>query len=222
MEMKGNGKNAKKKGFKLTRQLIRLAINDGWTQADIADRCRTHQSVVSAWYKGRDLAKEHQIRPLLEIYGHKIRRNSFRVYWDIDSETSEKKFYRVEGKVILAEAFYDARRDSSGKLKKKIPVHKLVIHHQGNNQFRVVQQSRLYFKNSSDELESSVADAVWGSQVHQEQFTTVDLVKFVDRYAKDTLGAFPSDANMLPFILRQALLQHGFEVDGVVDYPAFW
>jgi len=222
MEIEKNGKNAKKKGFKLTRQLVRLAMNDGWTQKDIADKCRTQQSVVSSWCKGSNLAKEQQLRPLLELYGHKIRRNSSRVYWNIDSETREKKFYRVEGKVILAEAFYDARRDSSGKLKKKIPVHKLVIHHQGNNQFRVVQQSRLYFDASSDELESSVADAIWGSDVHQDPYTAEELVKFADRYAKEALSEFPSDANVLPFIIRQALLQHGFEVDDVVDYPASW
>lgn len=222
MEMKKTGKNAKKKGFKPTRQLIRLAKNDGWTQKEIADRCRTHQSVVSSWSKGTELAKEHQVRPLLEIYGHKLRRNSFRVYWDIDSETLEKKFYRVEGKVILAEAFYDARRDTTGTLKKKIPVHKLVVHHQGNNRFRIVRQSRLYFKNSSNELESSISDAVWGSQVHQEQYTTQELLEFGDWYSREALNEFPSDANTLPFIVRQALLQHGFEVEGIVEYPASW
>ncbi|MEQ5817684.1 hypothetical protein J3362_19375 [Marinobacter sp. NFXS11] len=222
METKKSGKNAKKKGFKLTRQLIRMAINDGWTQKDIADRCRTHQSIVSAWYKGQKLATEQQVRPLLEIYGHKIRRNSFRVYWNIDPETREKKYYRVEGKVILAEAFHDARRESSGKLTKKIPIHKLVVHHQGNNRFRVVLQSRLYFQHSSQELESNVSDAIWGSQIHPDLLSTDDLVKFIDQYAAETLRDFPSDANTLPFLIRQSLLQHGFEVSEVEDYPASW
>lgn len=121
METKKRGKNAKKKGFKLTRQLVRMALNDGWTQHDIAKTCRTYQSIVSSWSKGGTLATEQQIRPLLEIYGHKLRRNSFRVYWNIDPDTQEKKFYRVEGKVIFAEAFYDARRERSGKLTKKSP-----------------------------------------------------------------------------------------------------
>lgn len=222
METKKSGKNARKKGFKLTRQLIRMAINDGWTQKDIADTCRTHQSIVSAWHKGQKLAAEQQVRPLLEIYGHKIRRNSFRVYWQIDPETQEKKYYRVEGKVIFAEAFYDARRESSGKLTKKIPVHKLVVHHQGNNQFRVVIQSRLYFQRSSQELESTVSDAIWGSQIQPNLLTTDDLVNFIDQYAAETLHEFPSDANTLPFLIRQSLLQHGFEVFGVEDYSASW
>jgi len=222
MESNKIGKNAKKKGFKLTRQLIRMAINDGWTQKDIADTCRTHQSIVSAWYKGQKLATEQQVRPLLEIYGHKIRRNSFRVYWNINPETREKKFYRVEGKVIFSEAFYDARRELSGKLTKKIPVHKLVVHHQGNNQFLVIMQGRLHFQHSSQELESTVSDAVWGSEIHPDRLDTENLVKFVDQYAMKTLREFPSDANTLPFLIRQALLQHGFELTGVEEYSASW
>lgn len=222
METKKSGKNARKKGFKLTRQLIRMAINDGWTQQAIADSCRTQQSIVSAWYKGQKLATEQQVQPLLEIYGHKIRRNSFRVYWNIDRETQEKQFYRVEGKVIFAGAFYDARRDPSGKFIKKIPMHKLVVHHQGNSKFRVVMQSRLYFQRSSQELESTVSDAIWGSEIHPELLTTNGLVDFVDHYASETLKEFPSDANTLPFVIRQSLLQHGFEVSGVEEYPASW
>lgn len=222
MDTNKPGKNARKKGFRLTRQLIRMAINDGWTQKDIADTCRTHQSTVSAWYKGQKLATEHQVRPLLELYGHKIRRNSFRVYWAICPETQEKQFYRVEGKVIFSEAFYDARREPSGKLTRKIPVHKLVVHHQGSSRFRAVLQGRLCFKNSSEEIESTVADAVWGSRIHQDLLTTDELVSFVDQYAAKSLREYPGDAQMLPFLIRQALLQHGFEVSGVEEYPASW
>ena len=144
------------------------------------------------------------------------------MYWDIDPETQEKKFYRVEGKVIFSQAFVDARRELSGKLTKKIPVHKLVVHHQGNNQFRVVRQSRLYFQSSSQELESTVVDAIWGSKIYPKLLTTDELVKFVDQYAIETLKEFPSDANTLPFLIRQSLLQHGFEVSGVEEYPASW
>lgn len=84
METKPKGKNAKKKPFKQTRQLINLALNDGWTQVEIAEKCRVHQSVVSGWKKGAKEAAESTLMPLLEIYGHKLRRNSFRVYWALE------------------------------------------------------------------------------------------------------------------------------------------
>ncbi|MGB3225945.1 MAG: helix-turn-helix transcriptional regulator [Desulforhopalus sp.] len=135
MNSESNGRSGKKKYFKFTRDLVRLALNDGWTQDEIATKCRTQQSVVSGWKNGSKPATEQILKPLLDIYGYKLRRKTFRVYWSLDNEINQKTFYRVEGKVILAQAFYDPRRDSRGKQVKKIPVHKLVIHHQGEDFF---------------------------------------------------------------------------------------
>jgi len=216
---KDNPKKSKRK-FNQTKQLIRLALNNGWTQNEIKDACRTQQSVVSDWSKGTKLATEQQLKPLLEVFGHKLRRNSFRVYWYIDSKTQEKSFHKVEGTVVLSQAFNDARRDGH-RLVKKIPVQKLVVHHQGENKFRVVYQSRLTFRHSSEELESMVEDAIWNSTI-SDQYELSELLNIIDEYALSSLNEHPSDANTLPFIARQALLNHGFNIDGVVEYPAIW
>ena len=218
--MEATSHKKKRRKFKQTKQLIRLAINDGWSQVDIAEKCRTQQSIVSAWNKGAKQGTEHQLKPLLEQYGHKLRRNSFKVYWNIDATSKAKTFLKVEGKVILNQVFYDARRVGS-KLEKKIPQHKLTIHHQGNNKFRVVSQSRLRFRNSDAELESTVEDAIW-SAIVSEQYELAELLNVVDSYAEITLSDYPTDSNTLPFILRQSLLNHGFHVDGIVEYPASW
>ncbi|WP_339720483.1 hypothetical protein [uncultured Paraglaciecola sp.] len=218
MEAKNTKKNKRK--FKQTKQLVRLAINDGWTQSEIAKACRTHQSIVSDWYKGVNQGTEQQLKTLLEQYGHKLRKNSFRIYWNIEPETNSQVFHKVEGKVILSEAFYDARRNGA-KLEKKIPQLKLVIHHQGNNKFRIVYQSRLTFSNTNNELESMVEDAIWGSTI-SVQYDLPELLKIIDKYAEKNLVKYPSDANTLPFIVRQALLNHGFNVEGIVEYPAIW
>jgi hypothetical protein len=221
MSTQSKGKNAKRKPFKWTKELVRLALNDGWTQKVIATECRTNQSVVSGWKLGSKKGHEEQLKPLLDLYGYKLRRNTFRVYWSFDPETDEKAFCRVEGKVILSQAFYDARRDKHGKMIKKIPQLKLVIHHQGKNSFRVVEQARIKFNDTNEELENSVEDAVWCSSVN-EVINSVELIKFIDSYAVDTLNKYPSDANALPFIIRQTLLNHGVPVDGIVEYPAVW
>jgi hypothetical protein len=218
METRSPKKNKRK--FKQTKQLVRLALNDIWSQSTIADACRTQQSVVSSWSKGTKHATEEQLMPLLEIYGHKLRRNSFRVYWCIDQETNEKTFHKVEGKVVLSQAFNDARR-SGYKLIRHIPKLKLVIHHQGGNKFRLIFQSRLTFQHSNEEIESMVEDAIWGSVV-SEQYELPDLLNVIDNYAEKSLARYPSDANTLPFIARQALINHGFDIDGVVEYPAVW
>jgi hypothetical protein len=209
-----------KRKFKQTKQLVRLALNDIWSQSTIADACRTQQSVVSSWSKGTKHATEEQLKPLLEIYGHKLRRNSFRVYWSIDPNTQEKTFSKVEGKIILSQAFNDARR-SGTKLVKQIPQLKLVVHYQGGNKFRLIFQSRLTFTHSNEEIESMVEDAIWASTI-SEQFELSELLNIIDNYAEKTLAEYPSDANTLPFIARQSLLNHGFDVDGVVEYPAVW
>ncbi|WDE12013.1 hypothetical protein [Thalassomonas haliotis] len=219
MEATTNPKKNKRK-FKQTKQLVRLALNDGWSQIEIADACRTQQSVVSAWNKGSKQGTEQQLKPLLDVYGHKLRRNTFRVYWRINPETKEKTFHKVEGKVILNLAFHDARR-SRAKLIKKIPQLKLVIHHQGENKFRVIFQKRLTFEHTNEELESMIEDAIWYSIV-SEQYELPELLSVIDNYAKEHLAEYPTDANTLPFIARQALLNHGFDIDGVVEYPAIW
>ena len=218
MESK-NPKKSKRK-FKQTKQLVKLALNNGWTQPEIAEACRTQQSVVSGWSKGTKEGTEQQLKPLLEIFGHKLRRNSFRVYWCIDSETKEKTFHKVEGTVTLSQVFYDARR-AGHQLIKKIPTQKITVHHQGANKFRLVYQNRLIFQNSNVELESMVEDAIWSSTI-SKQYKLPELLKAIDHYADNSLKNSPSDSNTLPFIARQALLNHGFEVDGVVEYPAVW
>jgi hypothetical protein len=219
METTINPKKNKRK-FKQTKQLVKLALNDGWSQVEIADTCRVQQSIVSAWSKGTKQGTEQQLKPLLEQYGNKLRRNSFQVYWCIDPETDDKTFHKVEGRVVLTQAFYDARR-SGFKLIKKIPKQRLVIHHQGNNKFRVISQSRLTFQQTNEELESMVDDAIWSSII-SDQYELFELLNIIDNYAKESLASYPSDANTLPFIIRRALLNHGFDIDGVVEYPAVW
>jgi len=220
METKSIGKNAKKKKFNQTKQLINLALNDGWSQTDIAKACRVHQSVVSGWKNGASKATESQLTSLLEIYGHKLRRNSFRVYWSFNGDTFVRTFYKVEGKVILSQSFSDPRRNGS-KLIKKIPMLKLIVHDQGRGKFKVIQQNRLTFRHSNEELECSHEDAIWSSII-SDQFDVNGLIDFVDIYCEKQLANYPSDANTLPFLIRKALLNHGHHVDGVVEHPAVW
>jgi len=217
---RNKAKNAEKKPFKLTRELIRLAIHNGWTQSEIAASCRTQQSVVSAWNKGQKYATEAQLLPLLEIFGHKLRRNIFRVYWSLDSTTQAKTFFRVEGKVVFTEMAFEVK-ELNGKTTKRIPVLKLIIHHQGADSFRSVVQTRLKFNSPIKLSVSSAEDALWSSEV-SDQRNCAELIGWVDDYAQSLSEEHPHIGLTLPFLLRQALLNHGFAVNGVVEYPAAW
>tara|TARA_R110002124_G_C8970602_1_gene514999 strand:+ start:1925 stop:2596 length:672 start_codon:yes stop_codon:yes gene_type:complete len=214
------GKNAKKKPFKLTRQLIRLALNDGWTQREIAEKCRVQQSIVSAWSKGAKYAAEPQLTPLLEIYGHKLKRNTYRVYWALDPITQLKTFFRVEGKVVFSEMLFELK-ESTKKATEKRPLVKLIIHHQGTDSFRSVVQHRLVFETPTNFSSSNTEDALWSSQV-SDQRTSAELIDWIDSYSHSLSEKQPHLGLTLPFLLRQALINHGFPVEGVVDFPASW
>ncbi|MCJ8168620.1 hypothetical protein [Atopomonas sediminilitoris] len=214
------GKNAKKKPFKLTRQLIRLALNDGWTQREIAEKCRVQQSIVSAWSKGGKYATEAQLMPLLEVYGHKLRRNTFRMYWSFDLTTQAKTFFRVEGKIILSEVMFKLS-DFAGKSKKKSPTMKLIVHHQGVDKFRVVIQRRLELEPPSQYALESDQDALWSAEI-LDQKSSAELISFLDKLSTELNSESPLVGLSLPFLLRQALMNHGFSVGGVVEYPAVW
>lgn len=212
----------KRKPFKLTKELLRLARNDGWTQAEIAQACRTQQSVVSGWLKGTGYGTEEQLKKLLDQYGSKLRRKTFRVYWNFHPETHEKQFFRVEGNVIFSLVFFDLQRDTNGKIIKKTPSIKLVIHHQGHVNFRVIQQYRVKFSSDNQLLEHSIENAMWCSEI-LEQVNTNELIEFIDDFSRSTLlKTYPHDSETLPFLIRQALLNHGFNVEGIVDYPSLW
>lgn len=215
-------KNNKKRKFKQTRELIILALSDSndWTQTSIAKACRTHQSIVSDWKSGAKQATEEQLAPLLEIYGYKLRRNSFRSYWAI-GEDKRPTYYKVEGKTILSQSFCDPRRAGT-RLEKKIPKKKLVVHDQGRGQFRIVFQQRLVFKDTNQELECSQEDAIWGSSI-SDSMSTPELLASIESYCeKELKQEYLADFYTLPFLIRKALLNHGHSVEDLVEYPASW
>ena len=217
---KNKGKNAKKRPFKLTRELIRLALNNGWTQSEIATKCRTQQSVVSAWKIGGKYATEAQIMPLLEIFGHKLRRSTFRVYWALDPSTQAKTFFRVEGKVIFTEILFKPN-ESGGKSTQKKPFMKLIIHHQGGDNFRIIVQHRVEFTPPLKCSVSSAEDALWSSEV-SDQRNCAELIDLLDDFSNELSEKHQHIGITLPFLIRQALMNHGFPVDGIVEYPAAW
>src|SRR5690606_25985542 len=124
---------ASRKKFKLTKQLIKIALDNGLTQIGIQKMCRLgSQSQVSDWKNGVKLAYEDQVKPLLDLYGHQLRKVTSQLYQVLKSEQEMKleeengiespfpiKFVLVEGKVILREKFINPQRDSQGRIKRK-------------------------------------------------------------------------------------------------------
>jgi hypothetical protein len=154
------------KPFKQTKELMKLATNDGWTQAEIAKSCRVpvSQPIVSAWKKGTALAKEHQLTTLLERYGHILRRKTFKVYWVVDKDTQQNSYVKVKGKVIFSYSLRKIEYSKPGS-----PCLKIVVHHQGDEKFRLVLQTRSKNGNNED-LPCMDEEAKWTSEIKEQLF----------------------------------------------------
>jgi transcriptional regulator with XRE-family HTH domain len=123
-------KNNKRK-FPQTKQLIRIALNAGMTQDEIAKSCRTQQSIVSKWLHGGSNAAYGQIKPLLELYGNLLSQKTARLYYQTSQEENIPRYFRVEGNIIFSHIVYNGREKML----------RYIVHDQ-NNSFVLVRQVR--------------------------------------------------------------------------------
>jgi transcriptional regulator with XRE-family HTH domain len=93
----------KKKKFRYTRELIRIALDEGMKQTEIAQLCRVQQSKVSAWSRGESRALEHEVAELKKRFGHRLNRTTSRVYLAEKEEVSSARWEDTErAKRLLA------------------------------------------------------------------------------------------------------------------------
>lgn len=213
--------------YRYTKPLINMALREGWTQKQIADACRTQQSVVSAWKNGAKQASEHQLKPLLEVFGAKLRRKSFRIYhrwFEVPGQEPEVKLIKVEGEVIFTHA-YDAYlscpRCNPGECsdykhtKRSVPQRRLIIHDQGAGGFCLVVQKRVFKPN----YQTLYADANIFKSHAFSQCSVSQLLALVDgNQFYENQEKFENDKLMIRTLLRKALLEHGIPLEGVEEH----
>ncbi len=229
----------KNKRFRYTKQLINMALRDGWTQKQIAEACRTQQSIVSNWKTGSAQGREDQLSKLLEIYGPRLRRRSFRVYHSLTWENEKPsgiRVIKVEGEVILSFPYRNKEfcvkchkivnqsayhscgcSPKSGRI---FPTRRLVIHAMGKGEFCLIQQARLL----KDETQMQFPETnIYASEV-VGRFTSHGLLNDFETRCKG-LGEdemWLEENLMLQMLARKALLEHGYPVDGVEEHLATW
>lgn len=228
-----------KKKYRYTKQLINMTLRDGWTQKDIADACRTQQSVVSNWKNGSALAKEGQLQKLMEIYGPKLRRRTFKVYHDLlqDNQGAYRiQMIKVEGEVMLSFPYrnkefcakchalasggaYSCRCGS--KILKALPTRRLLVHSMGKGEFCLVHQHRLI----KDECQMQFPETnIFASKV-VGRYDAKGLLSHIDDMHNQDSNA--DEINrienlMLQMLIRKALLEHGYPIEGVEEHAAAW
>lgn len=223
------------KKYRYTKQLVNMALRDGWTQKLIADTCRTQQSVVSAWKSGASQAKESQLKKLLEIYGPRLRRKSFKVYhnWYTDDQNIPNiRMIKVEGEVILAFPHRNKKFCTkchsesppcfcSPNAKRILPTRKLIVHAMGKGDFCLIQQSRLIkdqYQMQFPETNIFISSVVGHFTVQGllSNFSFLDKTDDPDEKMND------AEHLMAQMLLRKALLEHGYPVEGIEEHLASW
>lgn len=205
-----------------------MALRDGWTQKQIADACRTQQSVVSAWKNGAKQALEHQLKPLLEVYGARLRRKSFRIYHNWreipDQEEPEIKLIKVEGEVIFSHAYgaylsclrcNPKECNDDRHPKKSVPQRRIIIHDQGMGKFCLVQQRRTIHQN----YQTLFADANIFASIATGHLSLSQLLENLDgnQLYVDQKEYQPNKL-LIRMLVRKALLEHGIPLEGVEEY----
>lgn len=233
-QLQQNSKTPRKK-FKLTKQLIKIALAD-MKQADIANMCRVSQSYVSDWSKGNTLAYEHILKPLLDKYGHQLRKVTSQLYQVLKSEQEMKleeenglvelfpiKFVLVEGKLILREKFINPQRDSQGRIKRKDAQAILSVHEQGDNKFRCVIQKLISFKPNNSHPAHHEVNANFLAEI-TEPLGLNELVQFVRKYRDETLEneSYLVNYFTVDYLLLNALIMNSYQVKEVEVLPATW
>ena len=133
--------------------------------------------------------------------------------------------YRVEGHVILSSSCdgpvpsHLRNHDASDR----VPVKKVVIHHQGGGLFRIVELCRLFETIEPDSGECYVLGVPmhrrpWVVDKIHKPLSADELLNRVDDYSKqwiiDGIAAYD-----LPMSVRKALFDNGFPVSDIVIYP---
>lgn len=141
--------------YKYTRELIKIAVDDGMTQSEIAKLCRTQQSVVNGWLhgKGKALAYEEQVAELRRRYASRLNRTTSRIYLvepvsvaPGESPTPRAcRLVAVEGPIVLRYTFTQPVADRQAKVPgtyRREPIGRWLIHRHSREQFVLVQLTR--------------------------------------------------------------------------------
>lgn len=155
----------KKSKFKQTKELVRIALNDGMTQKEVANMCRTKQPQVSKWNNGTALATTQQLKPLLDRFGHKLRQSPFKIY-QFPNEKGSPSFLKVEGKLLLRERFQgsDCTSEPSAPLWSAATSLRLSVHMQNDGTFAMIfeyTQAPAPQKTNTNEITFNDRHAQW-------------------------------------------------------------
>jgi transcriptional regulator with XRE-family HTH domain len=213
-----------------TKRLIKIAVEHGLTNSDIAELAglsRKSIAQVSRWRNGTALATERQMGHFIKEYGDILKRKIEHLLFQ--EEDNKFEFFKINGEVLFKHCIKTHQVINRRPI--KIALMRILVLKQ-HNHFYLVYQSRsgIDKTNGLNGLKiqhlshSDNEDANWNTYKVLKNLSPDSLVIEVDKYAFQFLDhnnplkvSFPESVKDLGFIVRQALLKQGFQSNDIID-----
>ncbi|WP_119968204.1 hypothetical protein [Shewanella japonica] len=219
--------------YKYTKQLVRIAIEHGMTNKDIAKKAGlSDKSVaqVTRWRKGDSLATERQMRFFINEFEGLLKRKIEHLFSFKEEEVI--KFFKLSGDIILRyvvkeKVHVDRKSINVGLLRLIIIKHEhtytlLKQYRKGldlkNPHYNITSSNIRMLGNSSSE------GANWIAYDIVQHVSAFDIIKASDKHAKSFLDGSnllnkhdQSCSSEIMYIVREQMMKNGFIAEDIFD-----
>lgn len=223
-------KEKSQKKYRYTKQLIRLAIENGYTNKDIAKKAGfSSEGQVSKWRNGKALATERQVQFFINEFGHLLKRKMEHLFYSQTENPYEFIYHKIEGEILLTHTLN--YRDSRSKPIGKVGVCKFAILNLGSV-FHLLEQKKVGLDDDGSNVDkllknkkiSNNEQANWYLVKTHKNLSPQELVDTIDSivntfcHSENKLARnIRNDALYLKYIIRQFLLKNGYAINDIVD-----
>ena len=221
-----------KKTYRYTKQLIKLAIENGYTNQEIAVKSGLSSksiAVVSRWRNGKALATERQMIFFIKEFEHLLKRKMEHLFYSQTENPYEFIYHKIEGEILLTHTLN--YRNSRSKPIEKVGVCKFVILNLGSV-FHLLEQKKVGLDDDGSNVDkllknkkiSNNEQANWYLVKTHKNLSPQELVDTIDSivntfcHSENKLARnIRNDALYLKYIIRQLLLKNGYAINDIVD-----
>ena len=221
-----------KQTYRYTKQLVRIALDQGYTPAEIlvkAGLSENSTAQFSRWRNGKALAKVRQLQYFINQYEHLLKRKIEHLFYSISDNALS--FRKLHGEVVLKHV---VRHQPAQVGKRVVPVAllRMILLKEGNK-YHLVHQVRAGLtedgnfnpaRNLNELIHSSNEDANWSSYKYQTELSAEEALESADDFIHQLISGenvaktmFKNEGIALSFIIRQALLKQGHQCKYIVD-----
>ena len=221
-----------KKYYKNTKHLIKLAIENGYTNQDIAKNAgisRTSISLVSRWRNGKALATERQMNFFIKEFEHLLKRKMEHLFYAETETPNEFIYYKVQGEILLTHTLHYSQEKSKYKdiKQRKLPLYRFVIIN-SDEKFHVIYLERARIKNIDITLiildvnnnnkedffiQSHNKELCWYVKKYHKNLTHQELLSEVDNLLNEIKNIKPVNdlhRKQLDYLMSNMMKQDGY------------